>query len=62
MPWHVHPAIRALEEAEESEGLIQTRDTVGVTLSKNKVIAGTLVKVVPVVNKHIFRGNLYTAS
>ena len=61
MPLHVHPFLRSLEEAEESEGLIQTRDSVGVTIQKAKESAGT-PKTVPVVAKRIFRGNLYTAS
>lgn len=61
-PIHVHPAIRSLEEAEESEGLIVTLDSAGVTVKKAAETAGTSPKVVPVAATRILRGHVYTAS
>lgn len=62
MPQHVHPALRALEEALESNGLIQTLDSAGVTVQKNEEAAGLVVKVVPVAATRVIRGVSYTAS
>lgn len=62
MPIHFHPAIRALEEALESEGLIKTLDSLGVTVIKAQESGSTRTKVVPVADVHIIRGTKYTAS
>lgn len=62
MPWHFHPVIRGLEEAEESNGLIVTLDSVGVTDIKAAESAGTRTKVVPVAYTYILRGTSYTDS
>jgi hypothetical protein len=62
MPIHWHPMIRSLEEALESEGLIQTMDSLGVTEKKLAETAGTSPKVVPVAVTRIIRGDSYTAS
>jgi hypothetical protein len=62
MPLHVVPHIRALEEALEAEGLIKSLDSAGVAVQKAKESAGTVVKVVPVAQKRIIRGTVYTAS
>ena len=62
MPLHVAPKIRALEEALESEGLIKTIDSAGVSVQKAKEVAGTATKVVPVAHTRIIRGTVYTAT
>jgi hypothetical protein len=62
MPIHSHPWFRSLEEAEESNGLIQTRDSVLVTKFKADELSGARVKVVPVAFKRIIRGTVYTAA
>lgn len=61
MPLHMHPALRAREEALEAEGLIKPIDSVGVQIEKAHEAAGTKVKVVPVAATRIIRGNSYTA-
>ena len=62
MPIHVAPAIRALEEMLESNGLIETLDSLGVTVKKAQESASINVKVVPVAYTRIIRGTSYTAS
>lgn len=62
MPIHMNPVIRSLEEALESNGLIPTLDSVGVTVKKAQETATTLPKVVPVQYTRIIRGTSYTAS
>lgn len=62
MPLHVHPALRALEEALESEGLIKTLNSAGVLVQQNKETAGIQPKVVPVNAVRVIRGNTYKAS
>lgn len=61
MPIHVHPVLRSLEEAEESEGLIPVLDSVGVTIKKAAEATGLSPKIVPVAYTRIIRGNSYTA-
>lgn len=61
-PIHVAPVIRAREEAFETEGLIKTLDSAGVTVKKAQEAAGTSPKVVPVAFTLKVRGNSYTAS
>lgn len=61
MPMHIQPLIRAREEAEESNGLIQTMDSVGLTRWKAVETAGNRSKVVPKCT-FIFRGTVYTPS
>ena len=61
MPIHFAPVLRTLEQAEESNGLIQTLDSAGVTDIKAAETAGQ-TKVVPVAWTYIIRGSVYTAS
>jgi len=62
MPIHFQPVIRSLEEALESNGLIQTLDSQGVTELKALETAGTVLKVVPVQYVRVIRGTVYTAT
>lgn len=63
MPLHVAPVIRFLEECLESEGLIQTRDSVGVTLQKAAESGGATKPLPPgAAGKRYIRGTAYTAS
>ena len=62
MPLHIHPALRAREEALEAEGLIKAIDSVAVQIAKTQEAEGTKVKVVPVAATRVIRGNRYTAS
>ena len=62
MPIHFAPVIRALEEAEESNGLIPTLNSDGVDDILAAESAGTRTKVVPVGYKFILRGTVYTPS
>lgn len=61
MPIHFAPRLRGLEEALESNGLIKTLDSAGVTAIKAAESAGK-IKVVPVAQARIIRGSNYTAS
>lgn len=61
MPLHVHPHLRALEEAEESEGLIQSLNSVAVTAILAAEAAPTRTKVVPV-QFRVIRGTKYVPS
>jgi hypothetical protein len=62
MPVHIHPLIRFKEEVGESEGLIVSRDSDGVTRKKQAETAGTLPKVVPLVFYHGITKGKITAS
>ena len=62
MPWHYHPILRAREEAEESNGLIVSENSAGVTDILAAESAGTRLKVVPVAYTLYIRGSVYTAS
>lgn len=63
MPIHFHPVLRSLEEALESEGLIATLDSAGVTVKKAAEAATPPnPKVVPVAYTRIIRGHVYTAT
>lgn len=62
MPLHIHPVLRAREEALEADGLIKPLDSVAVQTAKIQEADGTKVKVVPVATKRVIRGTLYTAS
>lgn len=62
MPWHMHPAIRAIEEAREATGLYQTLDSPGVTLIKNEEAAGLRTKLVPVEFTVNYGGKQYKAK
>lgn len=62
MPHHFHPILRALEEALETETLIKTLDSAGVTRIKADEQAGRrLVKIVPKEFLWI-RGSKYTPA
>ena len=62
MPLWVQPLLRFRQEAMESNGLIQTRDSVEVTQYKAAEAAGTRIKVVPPSSEIYLRGTEYTAS
>jgi hypothetical protein len=47
MPLFIQPSLRARQEAMESDGLIQTRDSALVTIYKSQESAGTKPKIVP---------------
>lgn len=62
MPWHFQPVIRAREEAEETETLIKTLDSGGVTQIKaDEGSNNKRVKQVPKITNWI-RGNKYVPS
>lgn len=61
MPLHMAPRIRFIEETLETEGLIQVRDSVAITILKAQESGGSRAKVVPPV-KIIHRGTVFTAS
>lgn len=61
MPMVIQPCIRARETAMESNGLIQTRNSVGVTVRLAQEAAGTQLKVVPK-EFFVFRGTKYIPS
>jgi len=61
MPLHIQPKLRALEEARESNGLVQTQDSRGVTIQKAKENAATVTKLVPKETIWI-RGSKYTPA
>ena len=61
MPLHVQPVIRFLEEVKESEGVIVSMDSVGVTQYKAAENAGTKPKIVPLLTYFAGKGK-YTAS
>jgi hypothetical protein len=60
MPWHVAPALRAIEDAREKSGIYPVFDTLGVTEQKALEAAGT-PKVVPVAFTIWYGGIVYTA-
>jgi hypothetical protein len=62
MPIHIAPHIRALEEALESDSLIPTLNSQGVTVKLAQEAASTQPKLVPVAQFRVIRGTKYTAS
>jgi hypothetical protein len=63
VPIHFAPVLRTLEQALESNGLIQTLDSVGVTdIKAAEAVPATRLKVVPVAWNYIIRGTVYNAS
>lgn len=60
MPLHIAPALRAREEAAEAAGLIQSLDSVGVTIAKAQEAQGQVAKIVPKTTFQ-FNNNTFTS-
>ena len=62
MPLWVQPLLRFRQGALESNGLIQTRNSVAMTIQLNGESAGTLTKPNPPGESINLRGTVYTPS
>lgn len=63
MPLHIHPILRALEEAEEAAGLIKSLDSAGVTVQKAVESSGQSPKIIPIAHNYVnVKGTNYTAK
>lgn len=62
MPLWVQPALRARQVAMENEGLIQTRDSVAITIQKAKESQGLVAKPGVAGAFQVLRGNKHTAN
>lgn len=62
MPLFIQPVLRALQEAEEAEGLIKKIDSQAVVIKKIAEAAVIVIKPVPVQQTRVLRGTVYKAS
>lgn len=58
----IQPTLRGLQQAEQSNGLIENITAEGLTIKQQAEAAGTSIKQVPVNQTRIIRGVTYTAN